>query len=81
MSDRMRIARAYEVSLFAGRMDEVAAAFTRSKCPSCRMRPLGPGCRRPWGHGGSGGRAACHRHISRRRRSRCQGVLCRLRSG
>jgi len=28
MSDRMRIARAYEVSLFAGRMDEVAAAFS-----------------------------------------------------
>ena len=28
MSDRMRVARAYEVSLFAGRMDEVGAAFT-----------------------------------------------------
>jgi ketosteroid isomerase-like protein len=28
MSDRMRIARGYEVSLFAGRMDEVRAAFT-----------------------------------------------------
>jgi ketosteroid isomerase-like protein len=28
MSERMRVARAYEVSLFAGRMDEVAAAFT-----------------------------------------------------
>jgi ketosteroid isomerase-like protein len=28
MSDRMRIARAYEASLFAGRMDEVGAAFT-----------------------------------------------------
>lgn len=28
MSDRMRIARAYEASLFAGRMDEVSAAFT-----------------------------------------------------
>ena len=28
MSDRMRVARAYEVSLFAGRMEEVAAALT-----------------------------------------------------
>ncbi len=28
MSERMRVARAYEVSLFAGRMDEVAAALT-----------------------------------------------------
>ena len=28
MSDRLRIARAYEASLFAGRMDEVRAAFT-----------------------------------------------------
>lgn len=28
MSERMRIARAYEASLFAGRMDEVGAAFT-----------------------------------------------------
>lgn len=28
MSDRMRIARAYEASLFAGRMDEVGASFT-----------------------------------------------------
>jgi ketosteroid isomerase-like protein len=28
MSDRMRIARGYERSLFAGRMDEVGAAFT-----------------------------------------------------
>ena len=28
MSDRLRIARAYEASLFAGRMDEVGAALT-----------------------------------------------------
>jgi len=28
VSERMRIARAYEASLFAGRMDEVGAAFT-----------------------------------------------------
>ena len=28
MSDRMRIARTYEASLFAGRMDEVGAALT-----------------------------------------------------
>jgi ketosteroid isomerase-like protein len=28
MIDRMRIARGYEASLFAGRMDEVAAVFT-----------------------------------------------------
>ena len=46
-----------------------------------RTPRLGPGCRQPWGHGGSGGRAACHHHISRRRRSRCPGALCRLPSG
>src|SRR4051795_11735887 len=48
-----------------------------------RVRTLrwGPGSRQPWGHAGSGGRAACHHPISRRRRSRCQGVLCRLPSG
>jgi hypothetical protein len=39
------------------------------------------GCRRPWGSGGSGGRAACHRHISRGRRSRCRGAICCLPSG